>query len=76
MTIIVKGNTLVILTKISKEEFTLKDAFAFQECMEAVCSWFKKWYIIYGKVRVATWRVRVMWVTIWYLTMNYLPKKW
>ena len=32
-------------------------------------------HIIHGEVRVIIWRVRVrvMWVTIWYLTMNYLP---
>ena len=31
--------------------------------------------IIHSKVRVTIWRARarVMWVTIWYLTMNYLP---
>ena len=33
----------------------------------------KKGHIIHGKVRVTIWRVRVMWVTIWYLNMNYLP---
>ena len=36
-------------------------------------------HILHGKLRVTIWRVkvrirvRVMWVTIWYLTMNYLP---
>ena len=27
-------------------------------------------HIIHGKVRVTVWRVRVMWVTIWYLNMK------
>ena len=31
----------------------------------------------HGKVRVTIWRfrvrVRVIWVTVWYLNMNYLP---
>ena len=31
-------------------------------------------HILHGKVRVTIWRVRVMWVTLWYLTMNYLIK--
>ena len=32
-------------------------------------------HILHGKVRVSIWRVRVrvLWVTIWYLNMNYLP---
>ena len=40
--------------------------------------WSKR-HIIHGKVRVTIWRVRVrmrvMWVTIWYLTMNNLASK-
>ena len=34
-------------------------------------------HLIHGKVKVTIWRVRVtvrvMWVTKWYLAMNYLP---
>ena len=39
-------------------------------------------HILHGKVRVTIWRVRVrvmvrvIWVTIWYLSMNYLPLFW
>ena len=31
-------------------------------------------HIIHGKVRVTIRRLRVMWVTIWFLNMNFLPQ--
>ena len=70
--LVIEPNVNVALVRIKLSRICCK---LYNPPESFVLRFWKGRHILLGKVRVTIWRVRVrvIWVTIWYLTMNYLP---